>query len=207
MLDYRPGADRELDRPIPVKQRGGIEFGLIVAVMLACSGAFAAIAIGGSPLSWIALARIFGGSNEVADQEFTALYQRYGSPALSAGAVVEKKIREPLEQLRREACDKRAIYRLSVALEETQNTRGAATMLKGFGEKCPEASGETYRAAELFLILGDYVESLKQIEQVVKLRPDSPTSLYLRARALQGAKRFEEAIIDPDYPGVSAVLP
>lgn len=130
------------------------------------------------------------------DAEFSAVYQRFGMEPLSAALANKLAIKQQLDALRQEPCDKRVIYQLSLALEEARATRAAANMLKGFGTVCPEGSGETNRAGELYFMLGDYAASIEQISKVIELHPDGANAYYLRARALQGVKRYEEALQD-----------
>ncbi len=130
------------------------------------------------------------------DFEFSTLYARYGINPLGAALVSNSKVHGPLAALHKEPCDKRAVFQLTVALEQAGAMRDAAVVLSGFGSKCPNGEGETNRAAELYYVLGDYKAAIEQANALARIRPDAPNVFYLRARALQGAKRYQDALED-----------
>lgn len=137
-----------------------------------------------------------GVSKETPDATFTGLYTHFGMDPLGASVVRSDKVRTALSILQQEPCDKHAIYQASVALENNNAIRAAAQMLKGYARLCPDADGEIYHAAELYYLLGDYDAAIAQANLLARLQPDNANLFYLRARALQGAKRYQEALDD-----------
>ena len=51
--------------------------------------------------------------------------------------------------------------------------RGAAEMLKGFANVCPESGGELYHASELYYMLGDYDTAVKLSSSLINHQPDA----------------------------------
>lgn len=130
------------------------------------------------------------------DEEFAAVYTKYGVPALDKTVSSSYDIRPHLASLTKEPCNKHAIYELSVNLEHKIGYRATADLLQGYARVCPESSGEQYRAAELLYGAGDFKGSIDAATQVLALQPDATNVLYLRGRALQGDRRFNEALQD-----------
>jgi hypothetical protein len=84
-----------------------------------------------------------------ADGQFRALYQKYGMTPLGRDVALNYKVSPLLATLQKEPCDKHTIFQAASALENERAIRGAAEMLKGFANVCPEGSGELYHASEL----------------------------------------------------------
>ena len=47
-----------------------------------------------------------------------------------------------------------------------QAIREAAEMLKSFAGVCPDSSGESYRASELYYLLGDYASAISHLKEL-----------------------------------------
>jgi clan AA aspartic protease (TIGR02281 family) len=143
--------------------------------------------------------------DDKSDNAFAALYQNYGMTPLGATLVGTPKINSLLASLQKEPCDKRAIFEASHALENLGAIRGAAEMLKGFADSCPEGGGERYRASELYYLLGDYEMAVKLSSDLIDHRPDAQSSYFVRAKSEQGLKRYAAAI--EDYATLIHLLP
>jgi clan AA aspartic protease (TIGR02281 family) len=195
VTDYRPSDDRV---PMPKRpSRWGMPL-LFVGILL-LTGAVAAFLrpdLIPQVARFLAITKSQVTGQEVADSEFLSLYERYAIRPLGAELVSDSKVHVALAALNKEPCDKRAIFQATVALEQAGANRDTAALLKGFGAKCPNAEGEINRAAELYFLLGDYDASIEQANALARVRPDAPTVFYLRARAYQGAKRYEDALED-----------
>ncbi|HEY3846685.1 MAG TPA: aspartyl protease family protein [Acetobacteraceae bacterium] len=131
-----------------------------------------------------------------ADTEFTNVYTRYGIKPLDASRASNQKVHAGLLILRNEPCDKHGIFQVSQGLETVGGMRDAARVLQGFGTACPDANGEIYHSAELYYLVGDYDAAIEQANVVAHLQPDYANVFYLRARALQGARRYDTALED-----------
>jgi tetratricopeptide (TPR) repeat protein len=131
-----------------------------------------------------------------ADNEFETLYTTYAIPPLRQATAASQEVHPYLVTLSREPCNKTAIYQLTINLEKKIGLRSTATILQGYANTCPDAAGEQYRAAELFYLSGDYLGSIKIATQVLAIQPSASYAFYLRGRALQNQRRFEQALQD-----------
>jgi clan AA aspartic protease (TIGR02281 family) len=130
------------------------------------------------------------------DTQFTSLYARYDIRPLAAAIVANDKVNTGLTRLLQEPCARHAIFEASVGLENAGGMREAARLLRGFSAACPDSEGELYRSAELYYLAGDQDAAIEQANAFVRLRPDSTNIFYLRGRAFQAEKRYEEALAD-----------
>jgi clan AA aspartic protease (TIGR02281 family) len=130
------------------------------------------------------------------DTTFASLYQRYGIAALNSSIARNDQVHAALTALQKEPCDKHDIYQASVSLEHANALRDAARMLKGYATACPDADGELYHSAELYYLVGDYDAAITQADSLAHLRPDNADLFYLRARAFQSTKRYQDALED-----------
>jgi tetratricopeptide (TPR) repeat protein len=140
-----------------------------------------------------------------ADIEFRALYQKYDMIPLGASAAGDTKVNSLLARLQNEPCNKQAIFQASLALENLQATREAAEILKGFAGACPDGGGESYRASELYYLLGDYDMAVKLSSDLIDHQPDAQNPYFIRARSEQALKRYAAAI--EDYATLIRLLP
>jgi clan AA aspartic protease (TIGR02281 family) len=140
-----------------------------------------------------------------ADIEFRALYQKYDMIPLGASAAGDTKVNSLLSRLQNEPCNKQAIFQASLALENLQATREAAEILKGFAGACPDGGGESYRASELYYLLGDYDMAVKLSSDLIDHQPDAQNPYFIRARSEQALKRYAAAI--EDYATLIRLLP
>jgi tetratricopeptide (TPR) repeat protein len=124
------------------------------------------------------------------------VYQRLGMAPLSARLRGLPPISSGLERLVREPCDKRAIFTFGEALLAAHEDRAAADAYVGFAAGCPNGDGEQYRAAEIFMQLGDNPKAIALADVLVDRNPAIGAYHYLRGKALAGAKRYAEAIDD-----------
>jgi len=83
--------------------------------------------------------------------------------------------------------------------------RGAAEMLKGFANVCPESSGELYHASELYYMLGEYDTAVKLSSSLINHQPDAQLPYFVRAKSEQGLKRYAAAA--EDYATLIRLLP
>ncbi len=139
------------------------------------------------------------------DEEFAAVYAKYGVPALSSATASSSEIRPYLATLSKDPCNKHAVFQLTVNLERSIWLRDVAAVLQGYAKSCPDSGGEQYRAAELLYLSGDFKTSIEVATQVLALQPDASNALYLRGRALQGERRLEDAL--QDYMTAIRLLP
>jgi clan AA aspartic protease (TIGR02281 family) len=206
MTDFRPGDHRV----VAARQRsiGGWVF-LGVALVLLAGGAW----VYQFRSQWVARIYDLAGisrttipaQDDKADIEFSALYQRYGMTPLGRGAAGDYKVSPLLAGLQKEPCDKQAIWQASLALENIRAIRGAAGILKGFADVCPDSSGEGYHASELYYLLGDYDTAVKLSSDLINHLPDAQYPYFVRAKSEQGLKRYAAAI--EDYATLTRLLP
>jgi clan AA aspartic protease (TIGR02281 family) len=133
------------------------------------------------------------------------LYQKYGMTPLGASTAGDTKVNSLLARLQNEPCNKQDIFQASIALEDLRATRQAAEMLKGFAGFCPDGSGESYRASELYYSLGDYEMAVKLSSDLIDQQPDAQNPYIIRARSEQALKRYAAAI--EDYATLIRLLP
>jgi clan AA aspartic protease (TIGR02281 family) len=143
--------------------------------------------------------------DDKSDSIFAALYQKYSMTPLGAGVAGTSKVNSLLTSLQKEPCDKRTVFQASLALEDLRALRGAAEMLKGFADACPESGGERYRASELYYLLGDYDMAVKLSSGVIDHQPDAQNAYFVRAKSEQGLKQYASAI--EDYATLISLLP
>jgi clan AA aspartic protease (TIGR02281 family) len=206
MTDYRPGDDRI----VPPRERriGGWVF-LGLAVVLLALGAW----VYQFRPQWVTRVydlagrslRDISAQDDRADSEFTALYQKYGMTPLGRGTAADSKVGSLLASLQKEPCDKYVILQASIALENLRAIRGAAEMLKGFADVCPDSGGERYHASELYYLLGDYDAAVKISSDVINHQPDAPNAYFVRARSEEAQKRYAAAI--GDYATLIRLVP
>jgi clan AA aspartic protease (TIGR02281 family) len=149
-----------------------------------------------------AIARVEDGKN---DEVFAALYQKYGMSPLGTGVTSVPTVNSLLASLQKEPCDKQTIFQAGRALENQRAIRGAAEMLKGFADVCPEGNGDRYRASELYYMLGDYDVAVKLSSDVIDHQPDAQNAYFVRARSEQGLKQYAAAI--EDYATLIRLVP
>jgi clan AA aspartic protease (TIGR02281 family) len=139
------------------------------------------------------------------DGVFAALYQRYGMTPLGASVAAASNVNSLLASLQKAPCDKQVVFQASLALENLRARRGAAEMLKGFADACPEGNGKRYRASELYYLLGDYDMAVKLSSNVIDYQPDAQNAYFVRAKSEQGLKQYASAI--EDYATLIRLLP
>lgn len=128
------------------------------------------------------------------DARFAALYQRYEMLPLKTSLTQQSLVADALTQLSQAPCDRGALHRAIVAIGPS--SRDAANMLKGWGKICPDGILATAHAAEIFHGLGDFERAIELSTAVLQERPDNHVVFYLRARAYQATKRYEESLND-----------
>ena len=136
---------------------------------------------------------------------FGALYQRYGMTALAATTAGDRKVRPLLTVLQKEPCEAQTVFQTSVALESLHEIRGAAELLKGFADTCPESSGERYRASELFYLIGDYDTAARLSSDLINHQPDAQLPYFIRGKSEQALKQYAAAV--EDYSTLIRLLP
>jgi tetratricopeptide (TPR) repeat protein len=162
---------------------------------------------------WVALAydladlprTITPSQGDTADTEFRMLYQRYDMTPLGAGAAGDPKVNPLLARLQKEPCNQQAIFQVSSALEDLRAMREAADLLKGFAGTCADGSGESYRASELYYVIGDYEMAVKLSSDFIDRQPDVQNPYFLRARAEQALKQYGAAV--EDYATAIRLMP
>jgi clan AA aspartic protease (TIGR02281 family) len=206
MTDYRPGDHRI----VPRRERsiGGWVF-LGLAILLLALGAW----VYQFRPQWVARLYDLAGislidmlaQDDRADIEFAPLYQRYGMTPLGHDTAGDGKVSSLLTSLQKEPCDKYVILQASIALENLRAIRGAAEMLKGFANVCPDSGGERYHASELYYLLGDYDAAVKLSSDVINHRPDAQNAYFVRAKFEESQKRYAAAI--GDYATLIRLVP
>jgi tetratricopeptide (TPR) repeat protein len=186
--------DRE-DRigPAPARDGSRVRLPLVAA---ACAAAFAALMI---PSSRDLLARGFYAAEQAvglapSQEAYAALYRRLGLSPLPAQAFASGEVAASLARLSRDSCDRAAVAALGRGLAAAGETRLAAESLSGFARSCANADGEGYRAAQLFLQVGDAEKAAAAADALVAKNPAEPNFHYLRAKALSALGRGEEAV-------------
>jgi clan AA aspartic protease (TIGR02281 family) len=204
MLEVDPEDGRRMLRPNPDDRS--------LRILLLIMAVFASLAVAGAYYvhpEWFAQrywqSRGMLSREGPADEEFAAVYTKYGMPALRRAAASSPEIRPHLAALNKEPCNKRAIFQLSITLEQRIGLREVAAMLQGYAKACPDSTGEQYRASELLYLSGDFKASIDIATQVLALQPGAANPLYLRGRALQSEGRLEEAL--QDYMTAIRLLP
>ena len=206
MIDLLPDDHRVLPPREESKSIAGWVF-LGLALVLLAGGAW----VYKFRPQWVARIYDLAGASDVSAQndkpdiEFTALYQKYGMTPLGRSVAVNYKVNPLLAVLQKEPCDKQTIFQASSALENIRAIRGAAEMLKGFADVCPDGSGELYHASELYYLLGAYDTAVKLSSDLIDHQPDAQLPYYVRARSEQGLKRYAAAI--EDYATLIRLLP
>ncbi len=71
------------------------------------------------------------------DEEFAAVYAKYGVPALSSATASSSEIRPYLATLSKDPCNKHAVFQLTVNLERSIWLRDVAAVLQGYAKSCP----------------------------------------------------------------------
>jgi len=127
---------------------------------------------------------------------YSAVYQRLHVAPLPARLRGSAQIASGLERLAREPCDKTAIFSLGEGLLAAREGRTAADAYLAFAAGCPNGDGEQYRAAEIFILLGDSPKAITIAEDLVTRNPAVGAYRYLRGKALADAKRYAEAVED-----------
>jgi tetratricopeptide (TPR) repeat protein len=206
MTDFRPGDYRS----VAAQQRSGgpwVLLGLAVVLLAGLAWAYQYRPQWVARLADLAhLPRGFSPAQDgKPDGEFAVLYQKYGMAPLGAGAAGDYKVNGLLAGLQKEPCDKQAIFQASIALENLRVVRGAADLLKGFADVCPDGSGERYRASELYYLLGDYEMAVKLSSDLIEHQPDVQNPYFIRARSEQGLKRYAAAV--EDYATLIRLMP
>jgi len=143
--------------------------------------------------------------DEATKADFSALYQKYGMAPLAATTMTNPRVYKNLAKLEKEPCDKQIVVQASLAIQNVQALRGAAELLKGFSDACPEGNGERYRASELFYLLGDYETAIKLSTDLIGHQPDMQRPYFVRAKAEQGLQRYAAAV--EDYTTLIRLLP
>jgi clan AA aspartic protease (TIGR02281 family) len=141
----------------------------------------------------------------VDDAALTALYQKYGMAPLDASVASAPNVNSLLASLRKEPCDKQTVFEASRAIEDLRAIRGAAEMLNGFADACPDGSNERYRASELYYLLADYETAVKLSSDVIDHKPDAQFPYFVRAKSEQSLKQYASAI--EDYATLIRLLP
>jgi clan AA aspartic protease (TIGR02281 family) len=139
------------------------------------------------------------------DTQFHALYDKYGMTPLSAGTAADTSVNAVLVRLQNEPCNKQVIYQAALALDKLRATREEAELLKGFAGVCADGAGESYRASELYYLLGDYDMAVKLSSGLIDHQPDAQNSYFIRARAEQALKQYAAAA--EDYATLMRLLP
>jgi hypothetical protein len=195
VAEYR----RSDDRLPTVRSRGSRMMPLLCLGLVLVLGAAAVVT---QPDLLRTVSRMFAGARsgtagtDAPDTAFANLYKRYGIAPLSASMVQNDQVHVALTALQREPCGKHDIYMADASLEHASALRDAAVLLKGYAVACPDADGELYHSAELFYLLGDYDSAIAQANGLARLQPDNANLFYLRARAFQDAKRYQDALED-----------
>src|SRR5262249_53150754 len=86
---------------------------------------------------------------------YSAVYAHLHMAPLSARLRGSTQSASGLQRLAREPCDKTAIFSLGEGLLAAHEGRVAADAYLAFAAGCPNGDGEQYRAAEIFILLGD----------------------------------------------------
>jgi aspartyl protease family protein len=207
MTDFRPG-DYRSAAAAHERSGGSRVFVGLVVVLLAC-GAWVYLFRPG----WVALVYDLAGAPRTVapaqgggtDVEFGALYQKYGIKPLGAGTAGDSGVKPILVRLQKEPCNKQTIYQASLALENLAAVREAAELLKGFAGVCSDGSGESYRASELYYLIGDYDMAVKLSSDLIDHQPDAQNPYFIRARSEQALKQYAAAV--DDYATLIRLLP
>jgi aspartyl protease family protein len=139
------------------------------------------------------------------DVRFDTLYRKYSMNPLTTRIAGNHRVDGPLATLQKEPCDRQAVFQTTSGLEALRALRGAAEMLKGFADICPDGDGERYHASELLYLLGDYDMAIRLSSELIDHRPDVQRPYFLRARSEQNLKQYAAAI--EDYTTFIRLLP
>lgn len=131
-----------------------------------------------------------------ADQakELEPLWVKLGVEPLPPQALVNTAIGYKLTSLNREPCDWQILRPLTKDLEANGHRRDAANMLIGYSRNCQASDVALYNAANILLDLADIDAALKVSDELVQMSNHIGEFHFTRARILQRASRFKDAI-------------
>jgi tetratricopeptide (TPR) repeat protein len=128
--------------------------------------------------------------------QFADVYERLGIAPLTLALKNNSEVNRGLVRIRREPCDKEAIFSLGEGLVKSGNARLAANAYLGFSSRCPNGEGDKFRAAQLLYEVGDYDQVIKVATELIVQDPTYSNYRYYRGLALVGEHRYEEALTD-----------
>jgi clan AA aspartic protease (TIGR02281 family) len=114
-------------------------------------------------------------------------------PATVAGIAA---VRNPLDDLGREPCDRLAIVRLGLALGNVGRRREAATAQLSFSAACGGHVPSLKSATSILLDLSDYAGATAAASELIKLEPFEASGYNLRALAYDRGGSPKKAIDD-----------
>jgi hypothetical protein len=100
-------------------------------------------------------------------------------------------IRQRLEELGREKCDKEAISQLAKALDQAGYRREAAVAQVNFSSQCGGYAPALRGAVNMLLKVSDYTTAEHIASDLIRLEPFSDNGYFLRALAHDGNKSFK----------------
>jgi aspartyl protease family protein len=133
---------------------------------------------------------------EKPDPALLSVYKQYEIDPLPNIIAGRSPMSTYLDMLRREPCDWNGLYSFAGELATQGYRREAAKAFVAFSTKCTPSDVALRAAGGIFLNLGDFDEALNVSDDLVKMRPDLPTSYFLRGQVRQGAKKYRDAISD-----------
>lgn len=125
---------------------------------------------------------------------FQAVYERLHMQPLTDDLAYRADVIAALEEIKREPCDKRAIYKLEQSLLRANARRDAANALVSFAAECGNSDGDLEAAANIYYDLGDYARAIEIADQLIKRDPHYANIRYVRGKALKNLGRFDEAL-------------
>lgn len=133
--------------------------------------------------------------SEKTKDSYAELYEIYSIPSLPFAVFRVSDVRENLDILKKEKCDRAALYRITHKLADNTFKREAITLITGFASKCPDASGDILYAAQLAYSLGEYKEALELTKRVIHQSPHSDIAIYLQAKSFKQLGQNSEALL------------
>jgi aspartyl protease family protein len=105
-------------------------------------------------------------------------------------------VRQPLEELQRERCDRAAIANLADGLQKLGRRREAARAQLNFSRTCDGDAASVRRAVNILLQLNDHAEVVSAASELIKLEPYSDNGYFLRALGHDRGGNCKKAIDD-----------
>lgn len=125
-----------------------------------------------------------------------SVLDRLGIKSLPQSLVQDSPMSRALDELRREACDRRAIGNLSDELHKAGYRREAANALINFADSCHNGETLLNRAVGILFGISDYKGIVTLTSRLIEMSGDVADYRYGRGQALEAQGEYEAALAD-----------